>query len=70
MFAVSAELAALGGAGPGWRSEIEAASDFLAGEAESLKHQAAEIAGLLEGSFAVVYGSDLTAPVARVGRPR
>jgi glucose/mannose-6-phosphate isomerase len=64
MFAVSAELAALAGVGPRLAKEIEAAADFLAGEAESLKHQASEIAGLLEGRFAVIYGNDLTAPVA------
>jgi glucose/mannose-6-phosphate isomerase len=64
MFAVTAELAALGAVGPRLASEIDAAADFLAGEAESLKHQAEEIAGLLEGRAAVVYGNDLTLPVA------
>jgi glucose/mannose-6-phosphate isomerase len=64
MFAVTAELAALAGAGPRLAQEIEAAADFLGGELESLKHQAAEIAGLLEGRVPVVYGADLTAPVA------
>ena len=60
----TAELAALGGAGPRLAAEIEAAADFLAGESETLAHQAAEIAGVLEGRIPVVYGADLTAPVA------
>jgi glucose/mannose-6-phosphate isomerase len=64
MFAVVAELAALAGAGPRLAAEIEAAADFLAGERDALQHQAAEIAGLLEGRLPVVHGADLTAPVA------
>jgi glucose/mannose-6-phosphate isomerase len=64
MFAVTAELAALAGAGPRLAAEIEAAADFLGGELESLQHQAAEIAGVLEGRIPVVHGADLTLPVA------
>jgi glucose/mannose-6-phosphate isomerase len=64
MFAVTAELAALAGAGPRLATEIEAAADFLGGELESLKHQATEIAAILDGRIPVVYGANLTAPVA------
>ncbi len=64
-FTVVAEVAALAGAAPRIAAEIEAAADFLGGELEQLKHQAAEIAAQLEGTVPVVYGAELTAPVAR-----
>ncbi|HEY2715363.1 MAG TPA: bifunctional phosphoglucose/phosphomannose isomerase [Solirubrobacterales bacterium] len=64
-FTVVAEVAALAGAAPRIATEIEAAADFLGGELEQLKHQAAEIAAQLEGRAPVVYGAELTAPVAR-----
>jgi glucose/mannose-6-phosphate isomerase len=65
MFAVAAEVAALAGAGPGIHTEIDAAAAFLAGEAETLRARAAEIAAQLEGAVPVVYGADLTSSVAR-----
>ncbi|HEY1854386.1 MAG TPA: bifunctional phosphoglucose/phosphomannose isomerase [Solirubrobacterales bacterium] len=65
LFTATAEVAALAGTAPRIAAEIEAAADFLAGESEQLKHQAAEIAGQLEGTVPVVYGAELTAPVAR-----
>jgi len=64
-FVVAAEVAALSGAAPRIAAEIEDAADFLASEREQLKHQAAEIAAQLEGKVPVVYGAELTAPVAR-----
>jgi glucose/mannose-6-phosphate isomerase len=64
-FTVVAEVAALAGAAPRIATEIEAAADFLGGELERLKHQAAEIAAQLEGKVPVLYGAELTAPVAR-----
>jgi len=65
MFAVAAEVAALAGAAPRIHTEIDAAAAFLVGEAEGLQARAAEIAAQLDGSFPIVYGADLTAPVAR-----
>lgn len=64
-FTAVAEVAALAGAAPRIAAEIEAAADFLGGEVEQLKHQAAEIAAQVEGKVPVVYGAELTAPVAR-----
>jgi glucose/mannose-6-phosphate isomerase len=65
MFATAAEVAALAGAAPGLHTEIDCAAAFLDREALAIKAKAAEIADRLAGSTAVVYGSDLTAPVAR-----
>lgn len=64
-FTVTAEAAALAGVAPRIVAEIESSADFLASEREQLKHQAAEIAAQLEGKVPVVYGAELTAPVAR-----
>jgi glucose/mannose-6-phosphate isomerase len=64
-FTACAELAALAGVAPRIANEIEAAADFLASELEQLKHQATEVAAQLEGTVPVVYGAELTAPVAR-----
>lgn len=65
MFTASAEIAALAGVAPRIHAEIDAAASFLAEQTEELKFRAAEIAGLLDGTVPVVYGADLTAPVAR-----
>lgn len=65
MFVAAAEAAALAGAAPGIRTEIDAAAAFLEREALTVKAKAAEIASSLGGAPTVVYGSDLTAPVAR-----
>jgi glucose/mannose-6-phosphate isomerase len=65
MFAVAAEAVALAGAGPRLHTEIDAAAGFLERESEALRARAAEIAGSLAGATPVVYGADLTAPVAR-----
>ena len=65
MFAIAAEVAALAGAAPGLHTEIDAAAAFLAGELEDLRARAVEVAGRLAGTVPVVYGADLTAPVAR-----
>jgi glucose/mannose-6-phosphate isomerase len=65
MFTIAAEVAALAGASPRVHTEIDAAAAFLERETESLQARAAEIAAQLEGSFPVVYGADLTTPVAR-----
>jgi glucose/mannose-6-phosphate isomerase len=65
MLVVSAEVAALAGAAPRVHIEIEAAAGFLEAEADGLRERAAEIAGRVGGAPPVVYGADLTAPVAR-----
>ncbi len=65
MFVAAAEVAALAGVAPRIHTEIDAAAAFLTEQVETLKFQAAEVAGLLAGTAPVVYGADLTAPVAR-----
>jgi glucose/mannose-6-phosphate isomerase len=65
MFAAATEAAALAGVAPRIRTEIDAAAAFLEGQRDALKGQAAEIAASLGEAAVVIYGSDLTAPVAR-----
>jgi glucose/mannose-6-phosphate isomerase len=65
MFSVAAEVAALAGAAPRVHTEIDAAAAFLEGESEALRARAAAIAAQLESTLPVLYGADLTAPVAR-----
>jgi glucose/mannose-6-phosphate isomerase len=64
MFVAAAEAAALAGVAPRIRTEIDAAAAFLEREALTVKAKAAEIATSLGGAPTVVYGSDLTTPVA------
>jgi glucose/mannose-6-phosphate isomerase len=65
MLVVAAEVAWLAGAAPRVHTEIDAAAAFLTLQAESLQQQAREIAALVAGSVPVIYGADLTVPVAR-----
>jgi glucose/mannose-6-phosphate isomerase len=65
MVVVAAEVASLAGIGPRVHTEVDAAAAFLAEQSESLQQQAREIAALVAGAVPVIYGSDLTAPVAR-----
>jgi len=65
MFTVAAEVAALAGAAPRVHTEIDAAAAFLAERSDDLRARAVEIAAELEGAVPIVYGADLTAPVAR-----
>jgi glucose/mannose-6-phosphate isomerase len=65
MVVVAAEVAALAGIAPRLHTEVDAAAAFLADQAETLQQQAREIAALVAGAVPVVYGADLTAPVAR-----
>ena len=65
MVVVAAEVASLAGVGPRVHTEIDAAAAFLGEQTESLRQQAREIAALVAGAVPVIYGSDLTAPVAR-----
>jgi glucose/mannose-6-phosphate isomerase len=65
MVVVAAEVAWLAGVAPRIHTEIDAAAAFLTDQAEALQQQAREIAALIAGAVPVIYGSDLTAPVAR-----
>src|SRR4051812_36174708 len=65
MLTIATEVAALAGVAPRIHTEIDAAAAFLAERSGELQVRAAEIAAQLEGSVPVVYGADLTAPVAR-----
>ncbi|HEX5713367.1 MAG TPA: bifunctional phosphoglucose/phosphomannose isomerase [Solirubrobacterales bacterium] len=65
MFTVVAEVAALAGAAPRVHTEIDTAAAFLESELEALQARAAELAGQIGEDFPVLYGADLTAPVAR-----
>src|SRR5690349_3469531 len=64
MFVAAAEVAALVGAAPGLRTEIDAGAAFLEREALAIKAKAAEIAAAIGAAPTVIYGSDLTAAVA------
>ena len=64
MFTAAIELAAIAGAAPAIRTEIDAAASHLASERDELAARAGALAAALEGSYPVIYGSDLTAPIA------
>ena len=65
MLVVAAEAAYLADVAPRIHTEVDAAAAFLTEGAESLQQQAREIAALVAGTVPVIYGADLTAPVAR-----
>jgi glucose/mannose-6-phosphate isomerase len=65
MFVAAAEGAALAGVAPALRAEVEGAAEFLAERAPALERSAAEVATELDGTVPVIYGADLTAPVAQ-----
>ncbi|HEX5610914.1 MAG TPA: bifunctional phosphoglucose/phosphomannose isomerase [Solirubrobacterales bacterium] len=65
MVTVVAEIAALSGVAPRVHTEIDAAAAFLSERSAALQARAAEIAEQLGSAVPVVYGADLTAPVAR-----
>jgi glucose/mannose-6-phosphate isomerase len=65
MVVAALEVAALAGAAPRIDAEVEDAATFLAERAGELEDRAAEIAGRLDGAVPVIYGGDLTTPVAR-----
>lgn len=64
LFTVAAEVAALTGAAPGMRTEIDSAGPHLQEASIVLAERAAEIAERAAGSVVVIYGADLTVPVA------
>ncbi|MQA75314.1 MAG: bifunctional phosphoglucose/phosphomannose isomerase [Solirubrobacterales bacterium] len=63
-FTVACEIAALVGAAAGIRTEIDTAAAHLESARDTLVAGAAEIAEQLSGSVPVIYGCDLTVPVA------
>ena len=64
MFCVAAELATLAGAGPGLHTEVDAAASHLAEGFAATEARARELAAEIGEATPIVYGSDLTAPVA------
>jgi glucose/mannose-6-phosphate isomerase len=64
VFAITLEVAALAGAAPRPHTEIDAAAAFLGEQVEPLRFRAAEIAAEIDGVLPVIYGADLTTPVA------
>jgi glucose/mannose-6-phosphate isomerase len=65
MLVTAAEVAALAGVALRIHTELDAAASFLEKHREDLRGRAEDIASRLEGTAPVVYGADLTAPVAR-----
>jgi glucose/mannose-6-phosphate isomerase len=64
MFCVAAELAALALAGPRINTEIDAAASHLGQGFDAAKERAAEIAAQIGDAIPVIWGGDLTAPIA------
>jgi glucose/mannose-6-phosphate isomerase len=64
MFCVAAELAALALAGPRIHTEIDAAASHLGESFAAAEARARELAAEVGDAVPVIYGSDLTAPVA------
>jgi glucose/mannose-6-phosphate isomerase len=65
MFVAAAEVAALAEVAPRINTEIDVAAAFVEREALTIKAKASEIGAKIGSAPAVVYGADLTAPVAR-----
>ena len=64
MFAIAAETAGVIEAAAPIRTEIDAAAAWLAGEQDALIARSAAVASELAGQVPVIYGCDLTVPVA------
>ena len=64
MFVAAAEVAALAGVGEPIRTEIDTAGPALRAARDELIDQAAALADVLTGTVPIVYGCDLTVPVA------
>lgn len=65
MFAIAAEVAALAGAAPGLRAEIDSSAAHLEKRSEALLERAEGIAAELAGAVPVIHGADLTTTAAR-----
>jgi len=64
LFTVASEIAGFGGVSARISKEIEAAADWLETQRDNLMARAAEIAGRIDSAIPLIYGNDLTAPVA------
>jgi glucose/mannose-6-phosphate isomerase len=64
LFTVAAEVAALTGAAPGIRTEIDSAGAHIREAGAALVERAENLARAVSGSIPVIYGADLTVPVA------
>jgi glucose/mannose-6-phosphate isomerase len=64
MFATVVEVAALTHTAPGMRTEIDSSAAHLEDGREALVARSEEIAAALNGTIPLVYGCDLTVPVA------
>jgi glucose/mannose-6-phosphate isomerase len=64
LFTVAAEVTALSGAAAGIRTEIDSSGAHLREAEPALIAQAATLAEQLAGTIPIVYGADLTVPVA------
>jgi glucose/mannose-6-phosphate isomerase len=64
MVAITCEVAGYSGIAPYVRTEIDGAAAYLEASRDALVDRAAEIADQLAGSVPLIYGCDLTAPVA------
>jgi glucose/mannose-6-phosphate isomerase len=64
MFVVAVEVAAACGAASAIRTEIDSSAAHLETAREELARRSAELATRIEGSVPLIYGSDLTGPVA------
>ncbi len=64
MFTIAAEVAAASGVADGMRTDIDAAAAHLAEARDALAERSAEIADRLDGKVPVIFGADLTTPVA------
>jgi glucose/mannose-6-phosphate isomerase len=65
LLVAAAEVAWLAGVAPRLHTEIDAAAAFLSEQVETQQQQAREITALVADAVPVIYGSDLTAPIAR-----
>ena len=63
-FTVACEVAALIGATPGMRTEIDTAAAHLEAARDSIVSQAAEVAERIGDALPLIYGCDLTVPIA------
>ena len=63
-FTIACEIAAIVGAAPALRTEIDTAAAHLEEQRDALTARAAEIAAQVEGTIPLAYGCDLTVPVA------
>jgi glucose/mannose-6-phosphate isomerase len=63
-FTAACEVAALVGAAPGLRTEIDTAAAHLEHGTDALAARSSEIADRLAGNTPLIYGCDLTVPVA------